>query len=191
MSWEILKEPGTGRPLLGKEVYKEVPGDLRQQYFAVIDRTNSTLDVTGAGGVGPRPFFTTLESVPVPENWSGAAPTPASIQFAAVQDTPNGPVTVFADGVAIPINPGDTLYLGVGAEQEAVTVGSVAYDTTTKLATVTLPLPATIGTYTLKKVHAPGSAVTNAVLGNPGPQPGFKYWDTKYQPLLPAVTRIR
>src|SRR5205814_7498664 len=77
-TWEFLSEPGTGRPLLGKEVYKEVPGDLRQQYFAVIDRTNSTLDVTGAGGVGPRPFFTTLESVPVPENWSGAAPTPAS-----------------------------------------------------------------------------------------------------------------
>src|SRR5207248_5726856 len=89
-TWEFLTEPGTGRPLLGKEVYKDVPGDLRQQYFAVIDRTNAAVGVqvtTQTDGTGAvissstntfvpqsRPFFTTMEASPLPPDATAGRP---------------------------------------------------------------------------------------------------------------------
>ena len=40
--------PGPVRYLLGKEAYKDIPGDLRQQFYAVLDRANLVVKPTTA-----------------------------------------------------------------------------------------------------------------------------------------------
>ena len=193
-TWEILSDPVTGRPLLGKEAYRDVPGDLRQQYFAVVDRTNATINPQATTSPGQMPFFTTLESVPVPPNPAATPPQPNYTITVAVGEQ-NLPV-VYADGVGIPINVGDFLYIGAGTgtntgEREQVQVQTVS--AANGIATLgVLPTQADAnGNLVLTKAHGVGSLVTNAVLGNPGPQSGFRYWLPQYRPVVPLVVRVR
>src|SRR5262249_55490516 len=75
--------------LLGKEVYKEVPGDLRQKFFAIVDRSNLMPITTGT--TATIPFFATLEG-----------------NVAAGQDTTTMPLqiaTPYDNGTALSIQP--------------------------------------------------------------------------------------
>jgi hypothetical protein len=219
-----LRERGTDRYLLGKEVYKEVPGDLRQQFFAVIDRTNTTVArsvtkdavtgvVTGESfGPGPRPCFTTLEAAPV----RGALDTdPWTILVAAVSDTGTGSQpAIMADGVPVRIDVNQPLYIGVGAELEAVQVVSPPPTFASGVATLTVKPLTPTGKL---KSHAIGTTVSNVAVGvsdlrslptttvgttgvalavgNPGPvgsssNPApFDYG--RYQHILPFVARVK
>src|SRR5262249_9966254 len=126
-SWQnvaVTEAPGVLRPLLGKEAYKEVPGDLRQQFVGVIDRNNLTVTSTTGSAVvtdgsytkvGPRPFFTTLEAPVLP------SPTP-TITLAAATDPATGLPAIFSDGVPLPLQTGTKLVIGDGADQEVVEV---------------------------------------------------------------------
>ncbi len=189
-----------GRATLGKEAYKEVPGDLRQQYFAVIDRTNLTLDPTDPTKPGPVPFFTGLEDSAA----AGATTIKVKVSTAAVGTS----ATVYADGQPIKIVPfpkpvttppstdtTDVLFVGTGpapgnalslpTNRERVTVtGITAYDPTTGVATLTVS--------GLTYAHPAGALVTNVVPGNPGPQGAISdVTQPAYKPVVLSFTRLR
>lgn len=199
-SGNIQFEAGTnvgglyGRPLLGKEVYKDVPGDLRQQYFGVVDRANLTLDPATPTNQGPRPFFTEITAE------AKVGTTSITVPVAGVDGSGN-PI-VYADGKAMSITSGMILFLGNGPDpgpnpgtpagnynplgiatnRERVTVSSF---TVPSGGTTTLTISATT------KYHPVGTVVTNAVLGNPGPQPNFDLNSPTYRAVVPDVTRIK
>ena len=199
----VTEGAGVTRQKLMEEVFLNVPGDLRQQYFAVVDRNNLTLDPadTTFKTQGPRPFFTELQDT------ANAAAT--SIVVFANNATFSGAtptsLTLFADGQPVTIDPtqpnsptnATTLYIGTGPIQgnplgwatnrDKVTVTAItAFDKTTGRATLSVT-PATPPL----NYHPAGSLVTNAVPGNPGPQPGFDYTSPTYQPVVPYVTRLK
>jgi hypothetical protein len=187
------------RYLLGKEAYKEVPGDLRRQFFAVIDRNNAALDPTYVySATNPtmlqsqaRPFFTTLEAAPVVGVVGGKAVWQVQVAAAGFNGTY---AQVFVDGIQCGIGPNsaaidpdnggyvtNTIFVGVGAEQEQLAVTGVTY--ANGIATLTTTAPT--------KLHAAGTMVTNVRIGNPGPQPAFRYDDPRYKPLVPYAFWLR
>lgn len=274
---------GTFRPLLGREVYNQIPGDLRVQYAAVIDRTNlslpvignSTAAVTAGGSVtvqvsadstqsgtlvgttvngqqwklamgstvtfgdgptaeqvtvtgvsftppppqvffngtvtftvanahrageplvipnlqGPRPWYTTLAtSAPLGQNQltinvNGGSP--------AAGGTP-GFVTVNYEGQTVglvepnssvtPATPGSFFRVGTGADAEWVQLNQVvSVNTNTGTAVISVTTP-------LSKSHGAGSAISAAVLGNPGPQPAFDFGLQQYSAVIPYVGRAQ
>lgn len=193
-SGNIQYEPGTtgippGRPILGREAYLEIPGDLRQQYFALIDRTNLTLDPTDPSRQGPRPFFTEL----IDNYYPGVSGNTIQVPAAGV-DASGNPV-LYTDGVAIPIIPGSVLFFGSGPDpghnplgwptnRERAVVNSATYDGSSQRANITLAAP-------LSKFHPSGTLVTNCVPGNPGPQAHFEHHNPIYTPVVPLVVRLR
>lgn len=152
------------RPILGREAFRDVPGDLRQKFFTVIDRNNLTINGAGTA-VGPRPAFSTLEANP-------PAPPANTILIAAGTDPATGKPAIFGDGYATVLQPGSVLFIGDGIEQEQVQV-LTASAPANGVSTVTL-------TGAMQFYHPPGSSVTNvtsnpaivgvARFGNPGPQ---------------------
>ena len=192
------------RPILGKEAYKEVPGDLRQQYVAVVDRSNIAIDpnpnyLPPTSGTYPtprqseRPFFTATET-----------PTPVGSQTITVAASTNpitGSATVYADGVGIDIRPSATgfisyLVLGSGPDQTTVAVADPAALGSPAIVpagpgvyTVTLAAPVT-------RYFPAGTLVSNAKFGNPGPPTGvaFDVVDpnaTTYRPVVPYWSKVR
>ncbi|MDB5313842.1 MAG: hypothetical protein JWO38_8044 [Gemmataceae bacterium] len=187
---------GFNRFILGKEAFKDVPGDLRQQFVAVIDRNNLTVanssSPPSSAAVGPRPFFTTLEA-PVAAG--------STTLYVTAAGGGGGTLQVYADGQLITIGTGagntSTLVIGSGADQEAVTVSAVTN------------YGGGIGTITVsptQRAHGQGDMVSNvqtlgnttlgvAGLGNPGPQPGFDVvtnpTNNNYIQVVPYWGRVR
>ena len=192
-----LTEPGTGRVLLGKEVYKEVPGDVRQQFFAVIDRSAAALDPSNpAAPAGERPFFTTLLAPAVPAAQPVGVPyTTSRLSVAYGAFDPVGKVmTVHSDGAAVSIRAGSRLVLGVGAESEVVTVADDVPGVGTPFnadGTVNVYGSGNAG---VAYFHPTGACVSNVRPGNPGPQRAFGRL-TAASPaavaVVPFVVRVR
>ena len=117
---------------LGDEVSREVRGDLRSKFFAIVNGVTVGLDpasyqnflLTGTPPVHAtvRPFFTTVEpfNVAQPNQQPTTAAGASQINIIA----PGG--QVYSDGVAVPITAGQTLVVGVGATREFVQVTTVA-----------------------------------------------------------------
>jgi hypothetical protein len=122
--------------------------------FAVLDRTNLTMPLNGAvGQPGPRPFFV--------ESWT-AVTQPG-------QATINVPFTLgnnanYYEEMTWGIAANNQLLVDPGPNQEIVTVSSAAAGGVNGSTTVTA---------TFTKPHPAGFAITNALPGNPGPQPSF------------------
>jgi hypothetical protein len=199
----VAEANGYNRYLLGKEAYKDAPGDLRQQFVAVIDRNNIGQNLANVNVQGPRPFFTSLEAPAQP----APAGTPNSIYIDAVLD-PNGNPVVYADGQPTLLQPGMNLVIGSGVEQQVVTI--MTPGPTGEGSTFTPPILATIvpvatapgvfqvylssATNPLLRSYPAGTLVSNVRLGNPGPQPGFDVVDPTnqtYRPVVPYWTKIR
>ena len=184
-TWEVLREPGTGRPLLGREAYKEVPGDLRQQYFAVIDRSAAALDPQGGGAIASqRPFFTTLEAPAVPT----AGTSRLTVAYGGF-DAAARQMTFYSDGQPVTVGAGSRLVLGVGAGQEVVTVAA-------DIPGVSAPFnpDGTVNVTGLTNPHAAGECVSNVRPGNPGPQPSFDRLagtNPLFGALVPVLVRVR
>jgi hypothetical protein len=72
-----------------------------------------------------------------------------------------------------------------GFSQEWVEVAAVNYNTTdpTK-STIKLAIPPVVGASTPTKTHPNGFLISNAELGNPGPQANFNFRDPRYQPVV-------
>lgn len=160
----------------GKEFYLEIPGDMRQRLFAIVDRTQLGLDPVGLSAatkvIQPaqnRPFFTTVES-----NVAASA-TPTTINIAAVSGDATA-VQVYSDGVPVNIVPSatptvlSTLVIGSGADQEIVNVTAVSFTPAMPAATPPTTAYATLTVASLAKDHRIGTCVSNIVPGNPGPQ---------------------
>jgi hypothetical protein len=174
-SMEVLNEGAGNRYLIGREAFKDAPGDLRQQFFAVVDRTNIGFVPVASGTPTvrqPQPFFGALDRPPV----VSAAGTDLYLENGG-----NG--TFYADGRPFILSAGAMIVVGVGANQETVQVQSV--DPTTgfiRVAGLTLP-------------HAAGELVSNTVLGNPGPVNPSTFDplspNSPYTAVVPFAQRVR
>lgn len=166
-------------PQLGLEIYRSVPGDMRTQAVAVIDRTQIGVDSSNnqVGGV----FFSELAT----EVAAGGT----TLYFPANGPGSSGGAVIYSEGKTFTINNGMQLRLGTGdaatsqGDGEWVTVSSVTFDPTTGMAVV--------GISAASCYHPAGSPVSNAFLRNPGPQPNFDYTKPQWQGVVPFVAEMR
>ncbi|MCS6866942.1 MAG: hypothetical protein RMJ56_13095 [Gemmataceae bacterium] len=166
-------EPG---PQLGAEAFINVPGDMRQKFIAVVDMTKMALDATANTAATVTPFFTCLEATTrLTPNGIGTL----QMDFAGYDPTPPNPTLYIAsDGQLVPIRAGTPLVLGYGSEQQVVTVTSVDG-------------PGLVTVAGLTHTAWAGTCVSNVRPGYPGPQPGFRFDDPKYKPVVPYIERLR
>jgi hypothetical protein len=177
-------------PRLGAEAFVSVPGDARQQVAAVVDMSNMALDpssnvLAGSAGSsspgGVQPFFTSLEQTTRPTDTTN---TQLAIAYSSFDGTN---LKVAADGQEVAITANSTLVVGVGADQQTVTVKSMS--------TSTLPNGLQVGILTLNaavtKAAWAGSCVSNVRPGYPGPQSGFAFDSPVYEPIIPFIQRIK
>jgi hypothetical protein len=133
-----IRQPITGTrymPILGREVYNEIPGDLRVQYAAVIDRSMLAVSPEPpAAGTLPRQasnvFFTELTA---PFNPADNATQAVTLQFRATGGTNGANIIVNYEGNAIKIRPRpaagnlaadevSTIVVGTGSEAVAIRI---------------------------------------------------------------------
>jgi hypothetical protein len=186
-----------GRNLLGKEIYKEIPGDLRQQFFTVIDRANVATDNTGLNV--QHPFFTTMEAPPTQTTVGMVPVSVISIAGVDTSGTGAGPFVVYSDGFPVQLNPNATqLVIGVGGNSE----GPYTFTGVTTTATPGV-LQVTLSSL-LSNPHAIGTCVSNARVGprsmggtgvaTPAPFPPLTAptgSNTTYSGIIPYYTRVR
>jgi hypothetical protein len=221
-------EPAWTTPILGKEVFKDNPGDLRARFFAIVDRTNLSIDPTNTSsdGIvrtkkqGPKPVFTELaaplSSPAIPANTGVSNPLQHTLQVQAQAGDASG-LTLIYDETAdqttsYRITPGTYLRIGFGLNAEWVQVqsigtrintASVYHDSATGIGYLNvirntgvpgIHPPLVIGPPPSDglalPVHPVGSLVTNAQLGNPGPQPNFDPNQPNYKAVMPYVQRL-
>ncbi|MBY0527740.1 MAG: hypothetical protein K2R98_30360 [Gemmataceae bacterium] len=144
--FEVLDDSDPTKPAkLGKEIGRSENRHVRHRMFAIVDRTNLALDPANAGKPGSRPFFIdALSAVSQP----GAATVSVPTLSGKYEDASWG------------IGQGTVLVIDAGPNQETVTVTAVD------------PVNLTF-TATFNNAHPVGFAISNATLGNPGPQPSF------------------
>lgn len=177
----------TNPPLLGTEIFRTVPGDMRTQAVAVIDRTQIGVDY-GTNGTDGQQVNGVFHSELAVEASVTAGTT--QLYFPANGSGPSGGVVIYSEGKTFTITNGTRLRLGTGdsltgiGDGEWVLVNSASFDPTTGMATVTLSGPVT-------RYHPAGSAVSNAFLRNPGPQSGFDYTKPQWQGVVPFVAEMR
>ncbi len=197
-------------PVLGREVFNEIPGDLRVKYAAVIDR--SMLGVApkltaGVSNQAPNIFMTELAA-----DFDPRANTtqPVVLQFRAVQNAalvPNTAVVQY-EGQTMTLvrtaNPSrnevNTLVIGTGGDAVAVTITpqcTITPQAADGILRVTFPAgqfvpyyPGTIPSGTTlvpvpqwRKYFA-GESVSSALLGNPGPQTNFDVNAPEYKQVI-------
>lgn len=188
------------RTLLGREAFRETPGDLRQQYFAVIDRSNCwlapdatpnpTFDPAGNPLNGrpvspptvlPTPYTTAVEQGAPSNGTTVAAGAPQVSQLRITYsevDNAAAPttMTVFSDGQAVGIGPDSVLVVGTGPTREVV---KVAGNTVATGGPAFTPLgggQVAVNVYNvhtrngLFHAHAAGELVSNGIAAHPGPQ---------------------
>ena len=156
---------------LGSELGISDGTNIRNKFFAIIDRTNVTQNPTQPNLQGAPPIFFKYEPMQTTPNVDPVTP---------------GQVTVWMPGTVSgtslsgiyennnwSIVPGTKLILDVGPKQETVVVSAVGNGIGGPYITFTCTLP-----------HNRGCAmmIFNAILGNPGPQPSFYYTNPLYAP---------
>lgn len=164
------------RPVrLGQEVGIDDGSNIRHQFFAVVDRTNLTIDPANPRRQGPRPVFFSFEPIP---SASGVDPTtPGTVTAVIPASSFDGQVVSGNyDDAAWQLRTGDRLVIDVGARQESVPIQIVGY---------TNGVGARVR-FDCQFPHARGCAmmIANTRLGNPGPQPGFSVGDPRYSGVV-------
>ena len=160
--FEVVDDSDATRPpRLGAEIGAAENRQVRHRMFAVVDRTNLTLDPNNPRVPGPRAFFL---DVLTPVNAPGAQTITISTVTGAYEDS------------QFTIRAGDRLTIDSGPNQEVITV------TAANIAARTI-------TANFTKTHGTvGVLITNAggqtVLGNPGPQPRFEARHPQYSGVV-------
>ncbi|MFO0936637.1 MAG: hypothetical protein U0798_09015 [Gemmataceae bacterium] len=194
-------------PQLGKEVFKDIEGDMRARFYAVVDRTNLTINTTSPTVQGSRPVITELAatmpglaaagtssmSVYATGYTGGITGTPATtivnpsaITLQYEMSTSDTTPTQIAGGAILKIN--------TGSAEEVVTVlphtnaTPISFDTLTGIATFSVTRTAPQFGIT----HRAGVRVMNgdSTLGNPGPQPNFDPSLPNYRAVMPYFLRL-
>jgi len=183
---------GSNRFYLGKEMYQTVPGDLRQKFVSIIDRSYIGLDSTLPEPPTPlqtaeKPWFNTI--------LDDVKPGDTTVRMYCADNQVGPPAVqrgqIFVDGSPVFMTTASrgTIRLGFGdnatnqADGESVTL---------------TPVPTAwangIGTFTITsavRYHTAGSPVSNVLLGNPGPQPNFDYRDPRYSnTVIPYCAKV-
>ena len=195
--YQVRTDPTTGNPLtdggavprylLGQEVYRQVPGDMRQQFFAVADRSN--IGLTMSGGYQSIPFYTSLNKGPVPVTNAMGTTVSNSLYLPSVTqvNTSTQQLVVMADSQSITIGAGTALLVGSGANREVAVVSGINAD-----GSLSVPV--------LSNTHVPGECISNVVPGNPGipgqtaGMPAFDVLtntNSPYRRVVPYITRTR
>jgi len=158
-----VTDDSTLPPTLGAEIGRAENRHVRHRMFAIIDRTNLTLNPNSTGQPGPRPFFL--------QNVASITTSPATNQMTL----PFG--TGIYEDYQYQINAGSQLIVDIGPNQEVITVAN--YNPLTQTLTATA---------NFAKAHQPGAPVTNVgattQLGNPGPQPLFDPRNPTYRGIV-------
>jgi len=211
--------PGAGRIYLGQELFKDVPGDFRQQFVTVVDRTGLGVEIDRSTGI-PTPTGLQASSGPGDQGkvWfttlaEDAMPGATSIKVFAATDNPTGPsfsnltgtnAYIYADGQRVPLM-GRSVVIGFGdkdladslSDGELVGLPQVPANVTAP-STVTQVARGANGVMmidlpagaAIQKYHPAGSPVTNVTLGHPGPQPNFKADDPRYKAVVPYTVQV-
>jgi hypothetical protein len=191
----------TNQPVLGRELFDKVPGDLRAQFAGVVDRSCLTVADPQAAPTTPgaaAPFQTKLTA--------DVTRTATAIEIEAVPPTGTIPTGFIGAGNVVPANTcailgnGEVLYVTAGTR---LWVGyGNSYDTTapgdgewltvgaTITANVAKPGTATVTVAATTRHHGGGTLVTTAAFGNPGPQVGVTLPQLKQRGLVPYFTRL-
>jgi hypothetical protein len=178
--FDIEEEPG--RVILRREAYDTVPGDLREQFTAVLDRSGLAVDPTAPPNSGATGKFGQTVAATALTKLSpatGAQPATYYVRFpaigadassVAVRDNPT------ANGSSFKLFPGSRIRIGDGPNAEFVTVQSIgasnptpspgypavnipaALDQPTALATVTVTGPVNVDA-SGNPIHAAGELI--------------------------------
>jgi hypothetical protein len=182
----------TRRPALGKEIYKEMPGDMRQKFFAIVDRTQLALDPLNLRSQGQKLFVTELAA--------DANETATSLTIRATGGGA-GFLTIQYETQTYTLGtthaPANNAYsrirLGSGTSAEWVQITAVgAYNAATGTGTITVTRnsPPVMGLTSSVQYHHAGTMVTNMIPGNPGPQTLFNPRASNYQGVVPFFTKM-
>ena len=187
--YEQFPNSGIRRPLIGKEAYISVPGDIRQQYFAIVDRNNATVNATPTSNP---PLFTDLAASAAAGTGQGRPATSSSLRKPPLTVTA---ITDPATGMPI-VKEYSSFWIGIGPEQEQVsgTFSLTDPSSPTRGAAPPAGTVFVILSNPLSKTHAAGTAISTAQIGNPGPpspSSPFNYTAGTYGGLLPYITRIK
>ncbi len=194
-----VRNTGTISPtnpvVLGKEVFDEIPGDMRAKFFAVVDRS---MLGTAANPIAGAP--TQVSDLWMSETATGNPAVPPGSQ--AVQFRANGinggKILISYEGRVGEVQIGTTLKVGTGANTQTVVVTRLGFDSDAN-GTVDPGEPqgfdqpsgiATITVTGLTAVVPAGTSISNGTLGNPGAQPNFDVGDPRYSGVVPYFGRI-
>jgi len=178
-----------GVPQLGKGLFDKVPGDLRAQYSAVVDRSAIQVPQAQAPATnGAKPWETKLMAdAPI-----GSTTITVEGGFSITS------MTVYTDGQAISVSAGSPpIRLGygdkavTGGDGEWVKIQSVAAGPTAGTVTITLDTTSDPVNYPgIQRFHGGSTRVSNTLPGNPGPQPGFDPSAPANRHIVPYFTRM-
>ena len=171
-------DTATGRVYLGKEYYEEYPGDTRSKFISYVDRTNLAVDTTTTTEqFAKTPWFTKMT-----ENAEVGATT-IKVEANTVGTNP----VVYVNGNQVELKANDQILIGMGRHDLNGNDGELVTMTAVSGASgiATLTVNATT------RFHPAGSPVSNAMLGNPGPQPRFNPEEPMYRDTVtPFFTRV-
>ncbi len=183
-----------GKELLRREAFNQVPGDLRSQFSAIIDRSALGYDTSGSGSTG-RPWFTEVATEVTKASPSGTTTNPSPVNplgtntrfyfrfnatgINATSDT----IFVNYEGQTISIQRNNSIRIGVGlsgltgkvsgfgfsdptpiAPYVPVAPPLPAFDPNTGLATITVDVPTASLTANGPPQFSPGSAMSGVVI---------------------------
>jgi hypothetical protein len=188
----------TNQPVLGKELFERIPGDLRAQFAAVVDRSQLFYQIDPYGVAQPLPFVgpTNADATPVKRAWqsklvedaaAGARGNP-TIVIEARWDATTSTASVFYDGQAVALvpangtpNSGTKIHIGYGENSlnngngQWAEVNTVAQKGVPDLTGTSVPVPGQVvltlnlAAGTSLLPHSAGTMVSNVLPGNPGP----------------------
>jgi hypothetical protein len=152
---EGITNVGT-RERLGPEAFREVPGDLRQQFFAVVDRSNAMVNASGGTAIVSQPLQTSTKTAV-----SGG--TTASLTLMSYTVAGNN-LVVYSDGQLFTIGAGSTLFIGTGGSAQQFTVNSV---NPPPMGATDYTLSFTLSGGTAFIIFPPGTLISYGISGRP------------------------
>jgi hypothetical protein len=205
------------RPKLGAELDLDIGTNIRHKFFAIVDRTNLTIDPSSTPTrmlQGSRPVFLSYEPVNATNSVLDPDPDTTTQRNNIVVRVPatsivNGALMGTYDGETWRIRAGDAILLDVGANQVIASVTAVGPppgvpgpslqgiggNITINLPAVVAPNPASRhirgAPMQLAIPNLNGNSTTFARLGNPGPQPGFNISDQRYSGVVRFFAEVK
>lgn len=161
--FEVVNDSDRTRPpILGAEIGKAENRHIRHRMFAIVDRSRLTLDPDTPGQIGPIPTFIEARD---PVLAAGAPPVEVPLLGGSYDQTDWA------------IQRDTRLVVDAGLNPERLTVTATQGNPNRFTATYATP-------------HPRGFAISNAVLGHPGPQPRFDVHDDRYRGVLRYFSTI-